>query len=437
LPCGTFTNISLHFGFSMIPPTIATAPAFAAALSTSADAQAAAEEACRAAGNGMTGQADLAMVFVSPHHRAEVPRIAEIVRRETRARILLGCTGETIVGGAKEIENQPAVSLWLARLPGVTLTEMHLTYERTPEGGSIVGWPDELLTTWPQGAAMLVLGEPFSFPTDLLLNHLNEDHPGVPVLGGMASASHEPGGNRLIFGDQVVASGAVAVLIHGAVAVRSVVSQGCRPIGRPMVVTKAERNIIYALGGRPALEQLHELFVSLSPDEQRAVQSGLHVGIVTNEYQEHFDRGDFLVRNVIGADKDSEAIAVGDYVRVGQTVQFHVRDARTADEDLRELLTRCRTDCQSVRAGDAQAGGRIDNPSYETAPRGALLFTCNGRGTRMFDQPHHDAGLLRQILGDIPVAGFFAAGEVGPVAGKNFVHGFTASVALFSQSEAR
>jgi small ligand-binding sensory domain FIST len=417
----------------MTQSTTATAPAFAAALSTSSDAHAAAEEVCRAASAGMSGQADLGLVFISPHHRADVARIAEVVGRETRARILIGCTGETIVGGAQEVENQPAVSLWLARLPGVTLTPMHLTYERTPEGGSIVGWPDELPGAWPQGAAMLVLAEPFSFPTDLLLNHLNEDHPGVPVLGGMASASHEPGGNRLISGDQVLASGAVALLMHGSLMLRSVVSQGCRPIGRPLVVTKAERNILYALGGRPALEQLHELFVSLSPDEQRAVQSGLHVGIVTNEYQEHFDRGDFLVRNVIGADKDSQAIAVGDYVRVGQTVQFHVRDARTADEDLRELLTRCKADCQSVRASDAKAGGRIENPSYNQGPRGALLFTCNGRGTRMFDQPHHDAGMLRQVLGDIPVAGFFAAGEVGPVAGKNFVHGFTASVAVFGQ----
>ncbi len=419
------------------------APAFAAALSTAADARAATEEVCRAASARLAGQPDLGMVFISPHHRAEAASVAETVTRQTGARILLGCTAEAIVGGAREIENEPAVSLWLARLPGVSLTPMHLTYERTPEGGTIVGWPDELPGTWPKGAAMLVLGEPFSFPADLLLNRLHEDHPGVPVQGGMASASHQPGGNRLIFGDRVHEGGAVAVLVHGAIQVRSVVSQGCRPIGRPMIVTKSDRHVIQALGGRPALEQLQELFVSLSPDEQRAVQSGLHMGVVTNEYQDRFDRGDFLVRNVIGADGDSGAIAIGDYVRVGQTVQFHVRDARTADEDLRELLTRCRTDCQSVRAEGAESterqpeasqrtvAGRIENPSYERERRGALLFTCNGRGTRMFERSDHDAGALREILGDMPVAGFFAAGEIGPVAGKNFVHGFTASVAVF------
>jgi len=239
----------------------------------------------------------------------------------------------------------------------------------------------------------------------------------------MASASHEPGGNRLIFGDQVHAGGAVAVLIHGAIRVHSVVSQGCRPIGRPMIVTKADRHIIHALGGRPALDQLHELFASLSPDEQRVVQSGLHMGVVTNEYQDRFERGDFLVRNVIGADKDSGAIAVGDYVRVGQTVQFHVRDAATADEDLRELLAGVQPLGCATGAGQAEA--------RTPAGCGALLFTCNGRGTRMFEGPDHDAGALRQILGDMPVAGFFAAGEIGPVGGEHFLHSFTATIAVF------
>lgn len=411
------------------------APTFAAALSTASDSRVAAEEVCRVARGSIASTPDLAMVFLSPHHRAEAAAVAEVIARQTGARALLGCTAESIVGGDREIENEPAVSLWLARLPGVSLTAMHLTYERTPEGGTIVGWPDELPAVWSDDATMIVLGEPFSFPTDLLLHRLHEDHCGAPVLGGMASASHQPGGNRLIFADRAIETGAVAVLVQGAVRVCSVVSQGCRPIGRPMIVTKADRHVIQTLGGRPAMEQLHELFTSLSPEEQRAVQSGLHLGVVTNEYQDHFGRGDFLVRNVIGADRETGAIAVGDYVRVGQTVQFHVRDAATADEDLRELLTRCRTDFQSVRPPEANrpmAAGRVENPSYAAEARSALLFTCNGRGTRMFDQPHHDAGLLRQVLGDIPVAGFFAAGEIGPVGGKNFVHGFTASITLLA-----
>jgi small ligand-binding sensory domain FIST len=202
------------------------------------------------------------------------------------------------------------------------------------------------------------------------------------------------------------------VLVHGATRVRSVVSQGCRPIGRPLLVTKAEHNVILELGGRPALAQLQEVFESLTDDEQQMVRQGLHVGQVINEYQEQFGRGDFLIRNVQGADPQSGAIGIGDFVRVGQTVQFHVRDAATADEDLNAMLAA------------AKAGG-----SRELLA--ALLFTCNGRGTRLFDAADHDAGALARHWQGLPVAGFFAQGEIGPVGGKSFLHGFTASVALF------
>jgi small ligand-binding sensory domain FIST len=198
---------------------------------------------------------------------------------------------------------------------------------------------------------------------------------------------------------------------------RSVVSQGCRPIGRPLVVTKCERNLLIELGGKPALEQLRELWPSLSEKDQKLVQSGLHVGLVINEYQEQFSRGDFLVRNVVGVDPERGIIAMGDYARVGQTVQFHVRDAQTADEDLRELL----------------AHG--NHPSESASPKGALLFTCNGRGTRLFSDPHHDARSLSDAWPELPAAGFFAQGEIGPIGGKNFLHGFTASIALFEPVE--
>jgi small ligand-binding sensory domain FIST len=256
-----------------------------------------------------------------------------------------------------------------------------------------------------------LLGEPYSFPADWLLERLNEDRPGVPVLGGMASGGHAPGENRIIFNRQAPRQGAVGVMIHGPVRIRAVVSQGCRPSGRHYVITRAEQNIIQELGGRPPLAALEELFASLPPADQLLARQGLHVGRVINEYQDHFDRGDFLVRNCLGADRDTGALAIGDYVRAGQTVQFHVRDAATADEDLRALLAQAKHD------GDAQA---------------ALLFTCNGRGRRLFDRPDHDAGLLAELLGAVPVAGFFAQGEMGPIGGKNFLHGFTASAALFS-----
>jgi small ligand-binding sensory domain FIST len=258
-----------------------------------------------------------------------------------------------------------------------------------------------------------LLGEPFSFPADTLLERLNDDQPGIPVLGGMASAAHAPGQNCLWLNDQVHSQGAVAVLLHGNISIQSVVSQGCRPIGQTFVVTKAERNLIYELGGVPAMQRLQEVAESLAPEELQLINRGLHVGRVTSEYQENFARGDFLIRNVVGHDRENGALAVGDYIRVGQTVQFHVRDADTADEDLRALLA-------AAPASDA---------AHST---GALLFTCNGRGTRLFDQPHHDASVVAELLNAPPVAGFFAQGEIGPISGKNFLHGFTASLAVFS-----
>jgi small ligand-binding sensory domain FIST len=206
----------------------------------------------------------------------------------------------------------------------------------------------------------------------------------------------------------------VAIEITGEVAVATVVSQGCRPIGRSMIVTRAERNLIRELGRRPALEVLREVFDGLDPDDQERVRQGLHIGRVINEYQETFQRGDFLVRNVMGAN-DSGGIAITDMIRVGQTVQFHVRDAQSADEDLRTLLE----------------NARLARPTMKA--RGALLFTCNGRGTRLFEEPNHDVGVVHEILGPVPVAGFFAMGELGPVGGQNFVHGFTASVVIFEE----
>jgi small ligand-binding sensory domain FIST len=263
---------------------------------------------------------------------------------------------------------------------------------------------------------LLVLAEPYSFPADVLLSRLNEDRPRFRVLGGMASGGWGPGQNKLLFGGRALDRGAVCVMVDGSTRVRSVVSQGCRPIGRPLVVTKADRNVILELGGRPALGQLQEVFGGLSESEQRLVRQGLHVGQVINEYQDQFGRGDFLIRNVTGADPQSGAIGIGDYVRVGQTVQFHIRDAASADEDLHALLE----------------AARAESPA---ACLGALVFTCNGRGTRLFDGPDHDARAIAAHWPQLPVAGFFAQGEIGPIAGRNFLHGFTASVALFESRD--
>ena len=384
----------------------------ASALSRAPDADRALAEVCDQALGALGGKPDLAVLFVSADRADGCDAIAGRVCDRLETEHLIGCTAESVVGTGQEIEGEPAMSLWLARLPGADVLPLHLAFQRTPEGGAILGWPDALLNAWPAPATMLLLGEPFTFPADFLLERMNEDHPGLAVAGGMASGASIPGESRVMLGRQVFSEGAVGVLLSGAVRVRAVVSQGCRPIGKHFIITRSEQNVIYELGGKPAVIQLHEVLVTLPTREQEMVRRGLHLGRVVSEYQDRFEQGDFLVRNVLGIDPETGAVVVGDYVRIGQTVKFHIRDWQTADADLRQLLAAARD----------ETGGKVG---------GALLFTCNGRGTRMFPEPHHDATAIRNALGDIPLAGFFAAGELGPVAGKNFVHGFTASIALF------
>jgi small ligand-binding sensory domain FIST len=326
-------------------------------------------------------------------------------------RTVIATTAEAVLAEDVEYESAPAVTVWMARMPGAVIVPFSLEYAQTPDGGTFAGWPPELDGDWPEGAAVVLLADPFSFPVDAFIRRMEDDHPGVPIVGGMASGGYQPAANTLVVGQRTYDSGAVGFVVGGAARVRPVVSQGCRPIGRPLVVTKSEENVIIELGGRPALERLREIYVDLDPSDRELVRSSLHVGRVASEYQESFRRGDFLVRNVVGADPESGVIAVGDLVRTGQTVQFHVRDAKTADEDLRELLE------QEKGRGSTAAG--------------ALVFTCNGRGTRLFDEASHDARCLREIIGRVPAAGFFAQGEIGPIGRRNCLHGFTASIALF------
>jgi small ligand-binding sensory domain FIST len=388
---------------------------FAAALSTRAETTPALAEVCAQAGAGLEGTADLAVLFFSAHHAGAARELAAGVRRELAPCCLLGCVGEAIVGNDREIEGEPALSLWLAKFAKpATLTPFHLVLERTPEGPSLMGWPDALVEADAAKTGVLLLGDPYTFPIDFCLQRVDQDSPGLRVIGGMASGIHQAGDCRLLLDAAVHDQGAVGVVLHGPVGLRSIVSQGCRPIGKPFVVTKAQDNFILELGGRPAVDQLRELWESLTPQEQRLVQQGLHVGRVINEYQSDFQRGDFLVRNVIGVDRNRGAVVITDRVRVGQTVQFHVRDAQTADEDLHALL-------------------QLDLHAHEKRPAGALLFSCNGRGSRLFEEANHDARAVRAAAGPIPLAGFFAQGELGPVGGRNFIHGFTASVALFEE----
>ena len=391
---------------------------FAASLSTAPDVARAlghvADEALAQLGDM---EPDLAVVFFSPHHADSAREIASDLMGRLEARCLLGCMGESIAGGAREVEDGPALALWLAKFDeAVSVEPFHLQAEQTSEGWSLLGWPDGVFEADPVESLLLVLGDPHTFPAaDLFLPRVNEEFPGLAVVGGMSSGAPSPEHTALLLNDSAAGSGAVGVLLRGPLRWRSVVSQGCRPIGRPLVVTRGRENVIQEVGGLAPLEYLRDLYQELPPRDQKLLENGLNVGLVISEYRETFGRGDFLIRNIYGIDRESGALVITDRIRVGQTVQFQVRDADTADEDLRALLHAAR-----------EAGSK---------PAGGLLFSCNGRGTRLFPQPNHDAAAIQAEAGPLPLAGFFAAGELGPVGGRNFIHGFTASVVLFEEEE--
>src|SRR5688500_18217414 len=344
---------------------------------------------------------DLVVAFASPHHVGAFADIASSIRGLLDPTVLLGGTAGAVIGGGREGEDAAALSLFAARLPSTLLAAVRLELVPTAGGRSLVGWPDH-----PDGT-MLLFADPFTFPSDAFLDRVNEDLPKPQIIGGLAAAAMQPGGNRLMLDDEVIDSGAVGVVLSGGVEIRTVVSQGCRPVGKPYVVTKSDRNFILELGGKPALQRLQETATAADDEERELMRRGLQLGCVVDDTRLESSRGDFPVRGVVGADGGSGAVDVGDNVGGGRTGQFQVRDAGSADEDLRDLLT----------AAEADA---------------ALLFTCNGRGQRLFGEADHDAGVVDQLLGPLPLAGCFCAGELGPVGARNFLHGFTASLALFT-----
>lgn len=349
---------------------------------------------------------DLLCCFASAHHLEAFDDIVSSVRELLDPGTLVAQTASSIVGGPREVEDEPALAAFAARLPQSTVRPVGLELTTRGDAAAIAGWPEDVSAARARGETLLLLADPFSFPADAFLRALDQGAPDLAVIGGLASAARGRGGNRLALDGEVRHEGAVGAFLSG-VEVRTVVSQGCRPVGQPFVVTAADGNVIAELAGRPALARLRETAETSSERDRDLLRRGLHLGIVVDEQRDHFDRGDFLIRNVVGVDAAKGSLAVGDVVDVGRTVQFHVRDAVAADEDLREMV-----------AGIDEAGG-------------ALLFTCNGRGRNLFDAPDHDAGLVDRLLGPLPLAGCFCAGEIGPVGGRNFLHGFTASLAIF------
>jgi small ligand-binding sensory domain FIST len=392
---------------------------FAAALTTKKDILDATQDLTRQVRSVLGAEkTDLALLFVHPEFLPRMTDLYEPLRAAIGARHWIGCSGAGIIGGSREVEHEPAVSLLVAQMPEVQIVPFAITQHELEESNGPAFWHFQLEVAPADNPNILLFADPFSVQSAQLVGALGEAYPGMPVAGGLASGGQQAGDCRLFLDEQILDEGAVGVALTGRVALRTIVSQGCRPIGQPLTVTRAEKNILFELAGRPPLEVLQELLPKLPDSDQQLARRALFLGRVVNEYQEEFGRGDFLIRNLIGHDPQSGAVAVGDFLRTGQTVQFQVRDGQSAAEDLASLLAR---------------EAKRDQPR----PRGAVLFSCLGRGEGMYGAPNHDINALHQMIGPVATAGFFCNGEIGPIGEKPFVHGFTSVIGLFAEPEPR
>jgi small ligand-binding sensory domain FIST len=355
----------------------------------------------------------LGLVFMSPKYFSNANQILEILRVHAQIPLLAGCSSQSLIVGEQEVEQNAGLTLALYAMPRAEVKAFHFTQEQVEEANGPGYWPLETGIEPKQTNGWLVFIDPFHLDSETWLRTWNEAYAPLPVMGGLASGDYSEQLTQVYLSGEVFEEGGIAISIGGDVQLAGVTSQGCTPIGDTWTLTKVDQNIIHEIGNRPAYEVLAETFNTLSPEEQKSARGNLFIGLVVNEYLDEFHRGDFLIRNVLGADPNSGSIAVGALPRLGQTVQFQRRSAAAATEDMNELLARTK---QSL--GDAIIYG-------------GCLCSCNGRGQNMFGKPNHDAQMVQQRLGPFGLAGFFCNGEIGPIGERNFLHGYTASLALF------
>ncbi len=386
---------------------------WASAISTESDPKAALTEIKRSISEQLGGpHADLICAFVSPQYGEVLAHISERVLAHFAPRAFIGCTGSGIVGGLREIEEVPAVSICAARLPGVELCTFHLETFPGPDEGP-EAWEKALGVPRADPTCFVLLADPVGPPAcdpRSLLAGIDYAYPQGVQIGGLASGLE---GNTLFLDQDLHYSGLVGVALQGNIQVDTIVAQGSRPIGTPMTITHCEDQILHQLDNQPAVQVLVALYQSLLPQDQERMRYGLQLGVAATELKEQLKPGDFLIRNVIHLDQERGFLAVGENLRQGQTVQFHLRDAAAANEELTDLLEHY----QLSRAG--------------TPPVGALLFTCTGRGQGFFGQPDHDSDTFFQSVGEVPLSGFFCGGEIGPVGSATHLHGYTSAFALF------
>lgn len=393
------------------PP--ADAMRFASAVSDVGDARAATEAVLEAVHAELDSLApDLAFLFCSDAHAASYERIASEIRNTLPSALLVGCSARSVIGAGREIEGRPGLSLMAARLPGVTLSPMRLAGDGFPRGTP--SWREHFEIDAESTPSFVVLADPFSCDAEALVRQLDADFEDSTLVGGLASGADRAGGNALFLADRVHDEGMVGIALQGDVCVDTIVAQGCRPIGDPLFVTRARENLLIEVDGRRPIEIVEALFEAATPRDRALMQSSLFLGVEMRAELARYGRGDFLIRNLTGADERSGAFGVGAALHEGQVVQFHLRDAQTSAEDLDERLARYHT---------SHLGGSV--------PAGALLFSCLGRGVHLYGVPDHDCDAFRRRVGSVPLGGFFCNGEIGPVERRTFLHGYTSAFGLF------
>ncbi|MDA0596337.1 MAG: FIST C-terminal domain-containing protein [Chloroflexi bacterium] len=360
---------------------------------------------------------DLAVVFISSHHMPSYVVAPELLAEKLGAKVLIGCSAAGVIGGGQEVERRPGIAISAAILPGVGLSPFHLNQDELPsQDAGPEEWQALLGIRAEDCPAIMLLPDPFTLRSDHLLAGLDFAYPSTVKIGGLASGGGQPGANALFINERSVRSGAVGVAFTGDLEVETIVAQGCRPIGEPLVVTESEINVISKLGDQTPLEVLRDLFEAAETREKRLIRRSLQIGIIMDRLAQNSSEGEFLIRNVLGADEEDGTLAVGELVQEGQVVQFFVRDAQAADEDLRMMLKEY-----------------IENLDEGDIPASALLFSCIGRGQYLYGSPDHDTSVFTDIVADIPITGFFSNGEIGPLGDQTFLHGYSASFALFKQ----
>ena len=361
---------------------------------------------------------DLLFAFVSNAHRDEYDRVPEIISNICPVDNLIGCSGGGVIGEGREVENRPAVSISGAVLPDVRLNFFHVEDGDLPTPDEGPGaWEDIVGVKAEDRPDFVVLPDPFTIHADSLVQGLDFAFQEGAKIGGLASGGMRAGANALFLGTRVHRSGAVGLAMHGNVKVDTIVAQGCRPIGESRVVTKCNGNLLMELDGRSPLESLRKVFNESDSHDRGLINSALHLGVVMDPLKDQFRPGDFLIRNVMGLHQETGALVIGEMLSEGQVVQFHVRDADTARQDLEAVMDRYVE----------------DNDSSGTS--GALLFSCLGRGEHLFGRPNHDSDIFLNRISRAPLSGFFCNGEIGQVGGSTFLHGFTSSFAMFSAGQ--